>query len=113
MSFARLSSWQGPYEVMKQRFGRRRASRSAGEVISRSFQEAVVSRNLRPAGQPSIEAERWKRVKDVEYTATFEVFPTVSVERCQRVRVTKLTVRSADDVMTIIAVFRSSRVSWL
>ena len=69
-----------PVKVMKQRFGAGVRQEVLGEVISQSFQEAVVSENLRPAGQPSIEARKMDAGQDVEYTATFEVFPTVEVQ---------------------------------
>ena len=46
-----------PMRVMKQRFGTGVRQEVIGEVISQSFQEAVRSEDLRPAGQPAIEAK--------------------------------------------------------
>ncbi len=42
-------------KVMQQRFGAGVRQEVMGEVISQSFQEAVIQEKLRPAGQPSIE----------------------------------------------------------
>ena len=47
-----------PMRVMQQRFGAGVRQEVLGEVISQSFQEAVISENLRPAGQPNIEARK-------------------------------------------------------
>ncbi|MEM8661319.1 MAG: trigger factor family protein, partial [Pseudomonadota bacterium] len=68
-----------PMKVMRQRFGAGVRQEVLGEVMSQSFQEAVVQENLRPAGQPSIEPKIIEAGKDLEYTATFEVFPEVEV----------------------------------
>ena len=65
-------------KVMQQRFGAGVRQEVLGEVISQSFQEAVVSENLRPAGQPLLKHAN-DAGQDVEYTATFEVFPSVAI----------------------------------
>ena len=70
-----------PMKVMKQRFGEGVRQGVLGEVLSQSFQEAVVQENLRPAGQPSIEPKSMEAGKDLEYVATFEVFPEVEQSR--------------------------------
>ena len=70
-----------PMKVMQQRFGAGVRQEVIGEVISQSFQEAVISENLRPAGQPRIEARNFEAGKDVEYTATFEIFPSPRSKR--------------------------------
>ena len=64
-----------PMSVMKQRFGPGVRQEVLGDVINQSFQEAVIGENLRPAGQPSIEAKSVESGKDVEYVATFEIYP--------------------------------------
>ena len=53
-----------PMRVMQQRFGPGVRQEVLGEVISQSFQEAVMSENLRPAGQPSIEARKMGRGRE-------------------------------------------------
>ena len=57
-----------PMTVMKQRFGPGVRQEVLGEVISQSFHEAVISENLRQAGQPSIEARKMEAGQDEEYT---------------------------------------------
>ena len=68
-------------KVMRQRFGAGVRQEVLGEVVSQSFQEAVVQEKLRPAGQPSIEPRNLEAGKDLEYVATFEVFPDVELSR--------------------------------
>ena len=65
-------------KVMRQRFGAGVRQEVLGEVMSQSFQEAVVQEKLRPAGSPA-SSPQLGAGKDLEYVATFEVFPDVEV----------------------------------
>ena len=67
-----------PMSVMKQRFGPGVRQEVLGDVINQSFQEAVISENLRPAGQPNIEATSVESGKDVEYIATCLLYTSPS-----------------------------------
>lgn len=99
-----------PIRVMQQRFGAGVRQEVLGEVISQSFQEAVISENLRPAGQPSIEARKMDVGQDVEYTATFEVFPTVEVSSLDDLSVEKPVAQVTDaDIDEIVQVFRKQQ----
>ena len=99
-----------PMRVMQQRFGAGVRQEVLGEVISQSFQEAVMSENLRPAGQPSIEARKMGAGQDVEYTATFEIFPSIEVKDIDDLVIEKPTATVTDaDVDNIIEVFRKQQ----
>ena len=99
-----------PMRVMQQRFGAGVRQEVLGEVISQSFQEAVISENLRPAGQASIEARKMDVGQDVEYTATFEVFPTVEVSTLDDLSVEKPVAEVTDaDIDDIVEVFRKQQ----
>lgn len=102
-----------PMKVMRQRFGAGVRQEVLGEVMSRSFQEAVVQEKLRPAGQPSIEPRNLEPGRDLEYVATFEVFPEVEVVAMSGFAVTRPVAEVTDaDVDTIIDVFRKQQGSW-
>ena len=99
-----------PMKVMKQRFGAGVRQEVLGEVISQSFQEAVISENLRPAGQPSIETRKMDAGQDVEYTATFEVFPAVEVSSIDDLSIEKPVAEVTDaDIDDIVEVFRKQQ----
>ncbi|MEE4278540.1 MAG: trigger factor [Halieaceae bacterium] len=99
-----------PLKVMRQRFGSGVRQEVLGEVMSRSFQEAVVQENLKPAGQPTIEPRSMSPGNDLEYVATFEVFPEVEVVELQGFAVERPSAEVTDeDVDNIIEVFRRQR----
>ena len=102
-----------PMKVMRQRFGPGVRQEVLGEVMSQSFQEAVLQEKLRPAGQPSIEPKSLEAGKDLEYVATFEVFPDVDVVEMKDFAVEKPVAEVRDDdVDNIIDVFRKQQGNW-
>ncbi len=102
-----------PMKVMRQRFGAGVRQEVLGEVMSQSFQEAVVQEKLRPAGQPSIEPKSMEAGRDLEYVATFEVFPEVEIVDMKDFEVEKLESQVTDsDIDDIIEVFRKQQGSW-
>jgi trigger factor len=102
-----------PMKVMRQRFGAGVRQEVLGEVMSQSFQEAVMQEKLRPAGQPSIEPRNLEAGKDLEYVATFEVFPEIEVVEIKDFSVEKPVSEVTDaDVDNIIEVFRKQQGSW-
>jgi len=102
-----------PMKVMRQRFGAGVRQEVLGEVMSQSFQEAVMQENLRPAGQPSIEPRNLDAGKDLEYIATFEIFPDVELAELTGLEIERPTAEVTDaDVDNIIEVFRKQQGSW-
>ena len=102
-----------PMKVMRQRFGQGVRQEVLGEVMSQSFQEAVMQEKLRPAGQPSIEPKNLEAGKDLEYVATFEVFPDVDIVEMKDFAVERPVAEvTQDDVDNIIDVFRKQQGSW-
>ena len=99
-----------PMRVMKQRFGAGVRQEVLGEVISQSFQEAVISEQLKPAGRPTIEARNFVAGQDVEYTATFEIFPTVELKDIAGLKIEKPVAEVGEgDIDDIIEVFRKQQ----
>ncbi len=102
-----------PMKVIRQRFGAGVRQEVLGEVMSQSFQEAVMQEKLRPAGQPSIEPKSMEAGKDLEYIATFEVFPDVEIADMSGFDVEKAVASVEEkDIDTIIEVFRKEQGSW-
>ena len=102
-----------PMKVMRQRFGEGVRQEVLGEVMNQSFQEAIIQEKLRPAGRPNIEPRNLEAGKDLEYIATFEVFPDVEVVEMKDFEIEKPVAEVTDeDVDNIIDVFRKQQGSW-
>jgi trigger factor len=102
-----------PMKVIKQRYGAGVRQEVIGEVMSRSFYEAVQKEDVKPAGQPSIEAKEIAEGKDLEYVATFEVYPSIELADLTKIEVTKHNASVSDtDVGNMIEVLRKQQATW-
>src|SRR5690606_32198272 len=85
-----------------------------GEVVSKSFQEAVNQEKLRPAGQPSIESLTDNPGQDLEFVAAFEVYPEIELQDFATLSVTKPVAEVNDaDVEKMIDVLRNQNAQWV
>ena len=102
-----------PLKVVKQRFGAGVRQEVVGEVMSRSFYDAVRKEDVKPAGQPSIEPKQMEEGKDLEFVATFEVYPEVTLSEFGDIEVTRLTADVTDaDIDNMIEVLQKQQASW-
>jgi trigger factor len=102
-----------PMRVIRQRFGAGVRQEVLGEVMNQSFQEAIVQEKLRPAGQPSIEPKNMAAGKDLEFVATFEVFPEIVVADMNELAIDRPVASvTAGDVDDMIEIFRKQQGGW-
>lgn len=96
-----------PMSVIRQRYEADARQEALGNIIQASFYEAVVEQKLNPAGQPSVEPKVFEKGKDLEYIATFEVFPEFEVTGLDTIAVERLSAEVADaDLDKMLEVLR-------
>ena len=102
-----------PVKVVRQRFGDSIRQEVLGEMMSSSFQEAVVQEKLRPAGQPSVEPKEMDPKKDFSFIATFEVYPEINLNDLSGVAISKPVTEIADtDVEVMIDTLRKQQAQF-
>ncbi len=98
---------KAPLRVVEQRFGERVRQEVVGELLRSSFRDAVVQERLRPAGDPMIDPLQSNPGQGLSYTATFEVFPEVSLATLEGMAVERPTCEIAPaDVERMIDTLR-------
>jgi len=78
-----------PRSVIEKRFGADLLNEVAGELIQSSYQEALEKEGLIPATQPQVEPKSLERGQDLEYTASFDVYPEIAGLDVKGVRIEK------------------------
>jgi len=69
-----------PLKVVEQHYGPQVRQEVLGDVMQKSFGEAVRQQNLKVAGYPRFElTPRTDGAMEIQYRATFEIFPEVTV----------------------------------
>ncbi len=102
-----------PMKVVKQRYGAGVRQEVLGEVLNRSFAEAVQQENVKPAGQPSIEPTKMDEGSDIEFVATFEVYPEIALGDFTAFEIERPTADVAEaDVENMIEVLRKQQADW-
>jgi len=104
-----------PMSVVEQRFGAGIRQEVVGDAINRSFYEAVALENVRPAGAPSIEPKNIDEAgADVEFVATFEVYPEVALGDLTSIEVAKPVAEvKAEDVDNMIEILRKQQAQFV
>ncbi|MCB1664547.1 MAG: trigger factor [Pseudomonadales bacterium] len=102
-----------PMKVIKGRFGRGVRQEVLGEVMSKSYYDAISEQKLKPAGQPRIEPKTLEEGKDLEFVAIFEVYPEVTLSDFSKLKVEKLVAEVTDEnIDNMIETLRSQRQTW-
>ena len=102
-----------PVKVIKNRFGEGVRQEVVGEVMSQSWVEAVTQEKVKPAGQPRIEPKNLEEGKNLEFIATFEVYPEIELQDFSAIEIEKKHADIKDeDVDKMIETLREQRKTY-
>ena len=102
-----------PFKVIKSKFGKGVRQEVLGELMNRSYYEAINQESLKPAGQPRIEATKLNEGEDLEFIAVFEVYPEVAIPDFSKIKVKRQSADITDaDIDAMIDTLRQQRQSW-
>ncbi len=101
-----------PAKVVRQRYGKQVREEVLGEVLQKSYTEAVTQQKLNPAGGPKIETED-DNGKTFAFTATFEVMPEVALKDLEKIKIENPDVTIGDsDVDDMLLNLRKQKATW-
>lgn len=102
-----------PPNVLQKLFGKEARSRAASELMQSKYFEAIMQEKLNPAGPPAIEPKVNEAGKDLEFVATFEVYPEVKVDGLEKIKIEKPEVEVTDaDVDNMMDTLRKQHAGW-
>lgn len=102
-----------PVSVIKKRFGQAVRQEVAGDVMQRNFYEAIMKEKITPAGMPTFDMTKDVDGQDLEFVATFEVYPEVKVTGLDKIKVEKPVVEITDkDLDTMMKTLQTQHASW-
>lgn len=102
-----------PLQVVKQRYSKQVLQEVAGEIMETSFREALTQENLRPVGDPVINAVAIKSGQPLEFTASFEVYPEVTLAPVSELKINKSMASVQDsDIDAMMETLRKQATTW-
>ena len=106
---------KAPLKMIEQQYGPQVKEEVFAEAIETSFGQAIQENKLRVVGMPNIQHKPLNQVKeDFEYTATFEVFPDVTLGDFKAISIDKPDAQITDkDVNKTIDVLLKQRAQFI
>lgn len=105
---------KAPMKIIRQRYEADARQDVLGEVIQSTYFEAVAAEKLNPAGQPSIEPQVFEKDKDLEYVATFEVYPEIEVTGLENIEIERIQAEVADsDIDNMLDILRKQNTRYV
>lgn len=106
---------KAPLKMIEQQYGPQVKEEVFAEAIETSFGQAIEENKLRVVGMPNIQHKPLNQVKeDFEYTATFEVFPEVTLGDLKAISIDKPDAQITDkDVNKTIDVLLKQRAQFV
>lgn len=102
-----------PHKVLQAKYGSRVRQEVVGELIQSSYHDAITQQNLQPAGEPNIVPKPSATGQDLEFTATFEVFPELTLAPMDGISIDKPLAEVVDaDIDEMLEVLRKQRLTW-
>ncbi len=102
-----------PVSVITKRYGMAVRQEVAGDMMQRNYYEALVAEKLNPAGAPSFAPKSLEAGKDLEFDATFEVYPEVELKDLETIKVEKPVVEVKDsDLANMLETLRKQHATW-
>lgn len=102
-----------PPNVLQKLYGKEARARAASNLMQSKYFEAMMQEKINPVGMPAIEPKVNEEGKDLEFVATFEVYPEVKVAALDKLNVEKPDVEVTDkDVDNMLDTLRKQHASW-
>ena len=102
-----------PLSVVSQQYGDSIYQEVVSEVFQSSFNEAVIGKALSIVGYPDIDPQVLEPGKDLEYIATFDVYPVFEIADLKELEISKANVEITDvDINKMIETLQEQQKEW-
>ncbi len=102
-----------PAHVLQQKFGQSVRMEVINDIIRQSLGDVVKEQKLQPAGTPRIDDIKDTVGQQLEFTASFEIYPVISLTDFSQITVDRRTAEITDaDVQNMIDKLRDQFAHW-
>ncbi len=102
-----------PFSLVKKRYSDAVRYEVVEKMLGTTFQQAAGQEKLRVAGLPEIDLKTMETGKDLEYIASFQVYPDFTVASVETLTITKPAAEVTDaDLDKMIGIIRKQNQEW-
>ncbi|MEB4593598.1 trigger factor [Candidatus Thiothrix sp. Deng01] len=103
-----------PFSVVKKRYGDSVRFEVVEKLLGATFQEAASQEKLRVAGLPEIDLKNMEAGKDLEYVASFQIYPEVVIAGVETLAITRPVAEITEaDLDKMIDIIRKQNQEWV
>ncbi|WP_232226745.1 trigger factor [Algiphilus aromaticivorans] len=101
---------KAPLKVVRQQYGEQARADAISEIVRETWPEAMQQAEVSPAGQPSFEVADETQGQPLVYSASFEVYPEITLADLEKVAVERPVAEVTDeDVDRLVENLRQSK----
>ena len=102
-----------PFSVVKKRYGDSVRYEVVEGLLGKTFQQAAGQENLRVAGLPEIDLKTMEAGQDLEYIATFQVYPEIIIAGVETLTISRPVAEVTDaDLDKMVEIIRKQNQEW-
>ncbi|PJG82912.1 trigger factor [Caviibacterium pharyngocola] len=102
-----------PPQIIEKRFGASVRQDVLGDLLQKHFFNVMFENKVNLAGRPTFSVEQFEAGKELQFTATFEVYPEVQLQGLDQIKVEKPVVEISDaDIDKMVDVLRKQQATW-
>ena len=102
-----------PLKEVRRRYGGAVRAEVASELMQSSFVQAVQQEQMNPAGSPKLDVVKMDPGIDFEFTATFDVYPTIELADFSKINIKRPRAEiGEDDIETMIGKLQEQHTSF-
>ena len=102
-----------PPHIIEQRFGASVRNDVLNDLLPRHFFDLMFQEKVNLAGRPTFAVDSYEEGKDLQFTATFEVYPEVKLQGLENIKVEKPTVEITEAYIDkMVNVLRKQQATW-
>lgn len=88
-----------PFHVVESRYSEGVRHEVASELVQSTLFEVLQDKKLNPAGMPAVDYKTLEKNKDFEYSAKFEIFPTIDPVELNKDEIEKIVSTVTDEAL--------------
>ena len=102
-----------PAQIIEQRFGASVRNDVLNDLLPRHFFDLMFQEKVNLAGRPTFTIDSYEEGKDLQFSATFEVYPEVKLQGLENIKVEKPVVEITEaDIDKMVEVLRKQQATW-
>ncbi|MDU8923564.1 trigger factor [Pasteurellaceae bacterium LIM206] len=102
-----------PAQIIEKRFGASVRQDVLNDLLPRHFFDLMFKEKVNLAGRPTFAVESFEAGNDLVFSATFEVYPEITLQGLENIKVEKPVVEITEaDVDNMVEVLRKQQATW-